>query len=86
MTPEQAAKEAQSGKLRPIYLLLGDERFLQSIALADVRAGVLGKNDVGLNEDVFECSAALREFAYRPVAFNGEPEDHFAQIRTRFDA
>jgi DNA polymerase-3 subunit delta len=55
MTPEQAQKEAQSGKLRPIYLLLGEERFLQSIALSELRAAVIGKNDLGLNEDLFDA-------------------------------
>jgi DNA polymerase III subunit delta len=55
MTPEQAQKEAQSGKLRPVYLLLGEERFLQSIALSELRAAVIGKNDLGLNEDLFDA-------------------------------
>lgn len=55
MTPEQASKEAQTGKLRPVYLLLGEERFLQSIALADLRAGVLGAKDLGLNDDLFDA-------------------------------
>ena len=39
-----------------------------------------------LNKHVFERSAALCEFAHRPMAFNGEPEDLFAHIRTRFDS
>ena len=58
MTPEQAAKEAQSGNLRPVYLVLGEERFLQSIALSELRRGVLGQKDLGLNEDVFDAGEA----------------------------
>jgi DNA polymerase-3 subunit delta len=55
MTPEQAAKDAQTGQLRPIYLLLGEERFLQTLAFAELRAAVLGKKDLGLNEDIFDA-------------------------------
>src|SRR4030095_16416972 len=39
-----------------------------------------------LDEDVLERSTALSEFAHRPVAFNGESENLFAYVRTRFDS
>jgi DNA polymerase-3 subunit delta len=58
VTPEQAAKEAQSGNLRPVYLLLGEERFLHSIAFTELRKAVLGQKDLGLNEDVFDAGEA----------------------------
>jgi DNA polymerase-3 subunit delta len=58
MTPEQAAREAQTGNLRPIYLLLGEERFLQSITFSEIRRAVLGKKDLGLNEDAFDAGEA----------------------------
>src|SRR6266511_5384755 len=38
------------------------------------------------DENVLERSAALGEFAHRPVTFNGETENLFADVRTRFDS
>src|SRR5262249_53942107 len=39
-----------------------------------------------LDEYVFERSTALFEFAHGPVAFDGEPENLFTHVRTRFDS
>ena len=39
-----------------------------------------------LDENVLERSAALSEFTNCPVAFNGETENLFAHVRTRFDS
>src|SRR5262245_60077404 len=39
-----------------------------------------------LDEDVFEGSAALSEFAHRPMAFNSKPENLFAHVCTGFDS
>jgi DNA polymerase-3 subunit delta len=55
MTPEQAVAEARRGDLRPVYLVHGEERYLQSIVLAELRRAVLGGADLGLNEDLFDA-------------------------------
>src|SRR6266403_1063115 len=39
-----------------------------------------------LDENVLECSPTLGEFSHAPMAFNGEPENLFAYVRTRFDS
>jgi DNA polymerase-3 subunit delta len=55
MSPEQAVAEARDGKLRPIYLVLGEERYLSSIVLSELRKAVIGGVDLGLNEDHFDA-------------------------------
>jgi len=55
MTPEQATQEARSGELRPVYLVLGEERYLQSIVLGELRKAVVGPGALGLNEDHFDA-------------------------------
>jgi hypothetical protein len=35
-----------------------------------------------LDENILERSPALSEFAHGPMAFNGEPENLFAHVRT----
>lgn len=53
MTPEQAIAEAASGKLRPVYLVLGEERLLVDRVVAALREAT-GKGGVaGFNEDKF---------------------------------
>ncbi|HVU05824.1 MAG TPA: DNA polymerase III subunit delta [Polyangiaceae bacterium] len=56
MSPEQAVAEARDGKLRPVYLLHGAERYLSGIVLAELRKAVIGGVDLGLNEDHFDAS------------------------------
>ncbi len=58
MTPEQAISEARDGKLRPIYLVLGDEVRLQGDVIAALRAAALEGSVPGLNEDVLQAGEA----------------------------
>ncbi|HEX7671051.1 MAG TPA: DNA polymerase III subunit delta [Polyangiaceae bacterium] len=58
MSPEQAVAEARDGKLRPVYLVYGDERYLQTIVVAELRKAVIGAVDLGLNEDHFDAAEA----------------------------
>ncbi len=51
MTPEQAIKEAQDQQLRPVYLLVGDERYFESRVVQALRAATLAGGILGLNED-----------------------------------
>jgi hypothetical protein len=39
-----------------------------------------------LDENVLERSATLSELAHGPLTFNGETENLFAHVRTRFDS
>jgi DNA polymerase-3 subunit delta len=58
MSPEQAVAEARDGTLRPVYLVYGDERYLQTIVVAELRKAVIGAVDLGLNEDSFDAAEA----------------------------
>lgn len=51
MTPFEAIAQAERGSLEPVYLLLGEERFLQAKVYEALRKAVIGKHDLGLNED-----------------------------------
>lgn len=53
LTVEQAIAEARAGTLRPVYLVAGEERFLRRAVLAQLRLGVLGSEQLSLNEDRF---------------------------------
>jgi DNA polymerase-3 subunit delta len=53
LTPEQAIEEADSGRLRPVYLVLGEELFYRQQVLAAMRKAVLGGGGASLNEDQF---------------------------------
>lgn len=56
MTPEQALAEAQSGKLRPIYLIVGEEPYwVAQVGTALRRAALLGAVP-GLNEEVLNAA------------------------------
>lgn len=53
MTPEEAIAEAAHGKLRPVYLVLGEERLLVDRVVSSLREAA-GKGGVpGFNEDKF---------------------------------
>jgi DNA polymerase-3 subunit delta len=69
MTPEQAVAEARKPELRPVYLLAGEERYLSSLVLTELRRATLGASDLGLNEDQFDAGEA-------------EPESVIAAART----
>ena len=64
VTPEALAAELAKGKLRPAYLLAGDQALLRDEALAALRAAVLGESPAEFNLDRFDASgctpAALR--------------------------
>jgi len=58
VTPEEAIAEAASGKLRPVYLVLGEERLLVDRVVAALRDAA-GKGGVpGFNEDKFTAGEA----------------------------
>ena len=53
MTPEQAIREARAGELRPVYLVVGEERYLVDRVVAAVRAAALGGTGPSFNDDRF---------------------------------
>jgi DNA polymerase-3 subunit delta len=53
LSPEQAVEEARTGRLRPVYLLAGEERYFRQQVLQAMRAAVLGPGGASLNEDQF---------------------------------
>jgi DNA polymerase III subunit delta len=53
LTPEQAIAEAQTGRLRPVYLVLGEELFFRQQVLGAFRKAVVGDAGASLNEDQF---------------------------------
>ena len=53
MTPEAASAEAKAGKLRPVYVVLGEERLLRDRVVAELRAASLGRGIAEFNEDKF---------------------------------
>ena len=58
MTPEEAIREAGSGKLRPVYLLVGEERFLVDRVVAVLRAAALDGKGAAFNDDRFTAGEA----------------------------
>src|SRR5471032_748958 len=55
MTPEQAIKEAEEQQLRPVYLLVGDERHLEGKVVQALRAAATKGGIPGLNEDQIQA-------------------------------
>jgi DNA polymerase-3 subunit delta len=53
MTPDAAIKEASQGKLRPIYVVIGEEQVLRDEVVAAIRAAALGSGIAAFNEDKF---------------------------------
>jgi len=51
MTPEQAIAEAQSGALRPVYLLVGDEPYLERRVVGELKRAALAGAVPGLNDE-----------------------------------
>lgn len=51
MTPEQAIEEANAGKLRPVYLVTGEEPYLEGLVLAALKRAALAGAVPGLNDD-----------------------------------
>lgn len=58
MTPEQAIGEAKQGELRPVYLLLGEERFERKRVLEALRRAVVGSDVVSFNEEQYDAGEA----------------------------
>ncbi|MCC6553772.1 MAG: DNA polymerase III subunit delta [Polyangiaceae bacterium] len=58
MTPEQALKEASSGSLRPVYLVMGEERWYVDRVVAALREAVAKGGIAGFNEDKFTAGEA----------------------------
>lgn len=58
MSPEEAITAAASGNLRPVYLLLGEERLLRDQVVEKLRTATLQGAVAGLNEDDFEAGVA----------------------------
>jgi DNA polymerase-3 subunit delta len=55
MTPEQAIREAKEQKLRPVYLLVGDERHLEGNVVQALRMAATAGGIPGLNEDQIQA-------------------------------
>jgi DNA polymerase-3 subunit delta len=53
VTPEEAIAEAAAGKLRPVYLVLGEERLLVDRVVHALREAVAKGGIAGFNEDKF---------------------------------
>ncbi len=58
MTPEQAVTEATRAELRPVYLVHGEERYLSSLVMAELRKAAVGGGAPGLNEDQFDAASS----------------------------
>ncbi|MET0795500.1 MAG: DNA polymerase III subunit delta, partial [Polyangiaceae bacterium] len=58
MTPDQAIQEAAEQKLRPVYLLIGDERHLESKVVQALKAATIKGGIPGLNEDQIQAQEA----------------------------
>ena len=63
MTPEQAIQEAAEQKLRPVYLLVGDERHLESKVVQALKAAATKGGIPGLNEDQIQAQESDVETA-----------------------
>jgi DNA polymerase-3 subunit delta len=53
VTPDQAIAEARAGNLRPVYLIMGEEAYLEAEVLAALKTATLVGGVPGLNEDKF---------------------------------
>lgn len=58
MTPEQAEQEAKKGTLRPVYLVVGEERFLADRVVHALRDATMKGGIAGFNEDKFTAGEA----------------------------
>jgi DNA polymerase-3 subunit delta len=61
MTPEQAIAEAQAGELRPVYLIAGDEPYLERLVLAEIKRAALAGAVPGLNDEYLTAGEASIE-------------------------
>lgn len=63
MTPEQAIREAEEQKLRPVYLLIGDERYFEGQVVQALKAAATAGGIPGLNEDQLQAQQSDVESA-----------------------
>jgi DNA polymerase-3 subunit delta len=55
MTPEQAIKEAREQQLRPVYLVVGEERYFEAQVVQAIRAAATAGGIPGLNDDLIQA-------------------------------
>jgi DNA polymerase-3 subunit delta len=55
MNPAEVIAQAKKGKLQPVYLVVGEERFLRDQVVAELRAAALGSGVPAFNEDKFQA-------------------------------
>src|SRR5580704_12574127 len=55
MNPAEVIAQAKKGKLLPLYLVVGEERFLRDQVVAEIRAAALGSGVPAFNEDKFQA-------------------------------
>lgn len=55
MTPGEAIAQAKRGALLPLYVLVGEERFLRDQVVAEIRAAALGGGIAAFNEDKLQA-------------------------------
>ena len=53
MTPEDALRQAETGQLLPVYVVVGEERLLRDRVIAALREAALGGGLADFNEDKF---------------------------------
>ena len=53
MTPDEAIQRARAGDLLPVWLVVGEERFLVDQVVAALRDAAVGTGPAGFNEDRF---------------------------------
>ena len=61
MTPDEAIKEAEAGALRPVYLVMGEERMLVELATRAIREAATRGGIAGFNEDRYQAGEAKIE-------------------------
>lgn len=61
MTPEEALSQAKTGKVLPVYLIVGEERHLADQVVSALRASVTAGGIPGLNDDTLDAPAASVE-------------------------
>lgn len=61
MTPDQAIEEAQKGELRPIYLVVGEERHLVDQVVSALKKKATEGGIEGLNDDTMDAPGATVE-------------------------
>src|SRR5262245_19438789 len=58
LSVETAIEEAQTDRLRPVYLVVGEELFFRQQVLSAMRQAVVGGGGASLNEDQFVAGEA----------------------------